>query len=553
VGRLSPELRLEFDTGPIPPAAHQELQELRWFGDAFTDRVGSSRVRIAEILAKSAVKLHAGGRSETALGLLEMALAKGLEHPAIPPSRQALLDKGFKADNTIAEWCRLYCQDLGSGRGRPRVRWTDLVSYRENMLRDLVQANWVHPEARAHRPGVRTVLNASDDELRAILDDKLLVMMAQLDPDRARSLSVGYKGRVTNNLLGVYLACADNQALLAALKGWSTARKFKLMAAVSQGKGLGEQGLCASDPSWFLEQARDFARQLATDPACVDRRSPLAWLAKHDSDFESWLAAHRGELPVNLLLPGEPSIGQAPMSQSEFQEEFGPRVPWFEHSEEDLVHRVNTAPRGLQEEQAPLLRGSLTSWGWFAEGEEPESDWGARAEAWRLALELHGIAEAGGLLCDVRMQRGAGSRVLYSGSSKVPYAPFAARGAGGLEGLKAVLGLRPEEPLRGTKTFIAAHLEELQVELDDTPDSAEQLAYDLFFGEDSVRLGVHEIFSSSEIDTIVEISSLMDQRLTDCRQYSFEASAGYGVSPILVVGRTASGYLAGLWSYVVRT
>lgn len=68
--------------------------------------------------------------------------------------------------------------------------------------------------------------------------------------------------------------------------------------------------------------------------------------------------------------------------------------------------------------------------------------------------------------------------------------------------------------------------------------------------------GLEVYFDEEQIEAALAIAKLMHQHLKDCRHISFdnaEESGLYVVSPVLLVGRTKSGYLAGLWSHEVRT
>ncbi len=455
MGRLSSQLQVEMSTGPIPMEAHQQLLDLRYVSHAYPS--DSTRARIGEIFARSAVKLHAGGRSEAALGLLEVALAEGWEHRAIAPSRQALLDKGFQADPTIGEWCRLYREASSSRRSKPRLS------------------------------------------------------LEQFSQRRSEEL----------------------QAVLSSMETLSVTEKFKALLAISQGRVR----TWAYDPKLFSPYVVEAARALATAPSSrlIHRRAAVTWLSEHDGDFHLWQQAYEGQLP-----PGDLPL---PSTREEFEAEFGPMAPWFAKPDQDIVLRVNSARQENEGEGVPFLRGSLTTWGWLKEGEEAEGDWAARAEAWRLALDFQTIAEDGGLLC------------LLKGSRRgLPYAPFVARisGANGLKGLKAVLGLPAKEALEEAKPFMKGrYLKQLKAERGHSPGPAEQLAYDLFFDKDLVDDG--EYLGEPDDDALFQIAERMSTALTDCRQYYFRDVPRYAISPIFLVGRTSSDYLAGLWSYTVRT
>ena len=185
---------------------------------------------------------------------------------------------------------------------------------------------------------------ASDEELRAITDDKLLVMMARLDPRRAESLMDGYEGPVTLELVEFYSIYTEN-------------------------------------PS-SLRELNSAARYLAfesNDPYRI-RRACVHWLAKYEPGFlmDCWSVLKNA--PPNTRLPG-----QGPMTQREFEHSFGPR---------EIISLGESVTW-------PLLSESWTTWGWWPPG-ELETDWGARAEALSIATEMARHAREGGLLCRLR-------------------------------------------------------------------------------------------------------------------------------------------------------
>ena len=517
-GRLSSDLTLELTTGPIPKAAHEEFQELR-------DMPKSDKTRQAELFAKTAVKLHAGGRSEAALGLLELALAEGLEHRALVPSRQALLDKGFTPDSSVQAWRQLYSEPLGSGRGRARVTQAQGAAQRQQRLREAIPSayHWSKSE------GAQTLLAATDAELREIRNDKLLAFLAVTEPKRAKKLLEDYEGPATPDLVASYLACGDESRALQAVSTLTASEKFATLANITERRGLSGLKVKARKPKAFLPAALEAARQLVLGGEAPDPETPLAWLAKHDPGHQEWLEANRENLPHD----------PAPVtSQAQFEAEFGPLAPWPYPADQDIVSQVNLA----RNPEAPLLDGHLTTWGWSS-GDEKDTDWNARAEAWRLALKLQRIATAGGLI--------------LSSESDAAYAPLAARwqGAAGLKGVKATLGIGPDE-LAEECALDKADLAEFKEEHGRAIKPAERLAYELFFGTDAISEGPETYYDDEQIAAAFDIAKLMHQHLKNCCKIRFdrtERTNRYVVAPVLLVGRTPAGYLCGLFSLEVRT
>lgn len=79
-------------------------------------------------------------------------------------------------------------------------------------LKEIVEQNWLNPQPESD--SVKTFLAASDQDLKAIRNDKLLVMMARLDRHRAESLMDGYVGPVTLELVEFYSIYTEHPSSL---------------------------------------------------------------------------------------------------------------------------------------------------------------------------------------------------------------------------------------------------------------------------------------------------------------------------------------------------
>jgi hypothetical protein len=207
------------------------------------------------------------------------------------------------------------------------------------------------------------------------------------------------------------------------------------------------------------------------------------------------------------------------------------------------VEQVNQFRHMFATEVAPTidakppsaLRGHMTNWGWFSEGETAaEQDWDERLKAWDLATQLAEQAREGGLL------RGS--------DADCPYGAFVtlAPRSSSLKDTKPRLGLEANEML------------ECDYDLGDQLAGAERIAYLLFFGYDALSDGVDKWVSSEDQKAARQVAATMDQHLKDVRLLSMDRSeksdGRYVCSPEYGLGLTSSGkYLVGLWAYVVQS
>lgn len=227
------------------------------------------------------------------------------------------------------------------------------------------------------------------------------------------------------------------------------------------------------------------------------------------------------------------------MTRDQFEAEFGPLEGWkFSNQWNDIEGCCNRQRAQELPDSEPFLRGRLTNWGWLLADELLEGeDWESRASALRVANELHQVAEKAGL------QR--------QSEAAVPFVPFVCRwhsgGADFLSNLKSSAGMAVDE---------MAEIEKLDTPEEPLP-AIEKLAYEIFLGGDTLLDGLDAYFDEAEVAAYLEIARRMDERLEDSCHVRFDIyerdqRGRYVVSPEYWVGRT-SGYLAGLWSYEVRT
>lgn len=110
-GRLSAELDvLLFEK--IPWSVHNGLSQMRYLVETESK---------ARLMAKVAFEANGAGRPGLALGLLEAALNEGLEHPALSPSREALLKKGIVAESVAKSLLAIYQTEESWARPDRRV------------------------------------------------------------------------------------------------------------------------------------------------------------------------------------------------------------------------------------------------------------------------------------------------------------------------------------------------------------------------------------------------------------------------------------------------
>ena len=321
VARLSANLELELMLGRLPLAAHREMELLAGFPD-------SARARLGESLTKAAFHLHSAGRSEVALGLLEVAVARGMEHPALLGSRQALLSKGFVADPQAERWVALYLEPTGSRRTSPRV---SIEVAQENRLREIKR--WIGSGAQVDldSDAGRWALQATPEELEVLLTAHLLFFLAIHAPEVARALAAKYQGEPCVYLVEAHLALGNHAQALELMARMPLAQQFQILTRLSQGEAVSRREVRPSNPSVFFESAKQAARLYALDSdpdggvglkklkanhlefPDVESAKAARWLAKHDSEFPDWIEANADGLPLESLMIGA---------------EHGPRLGW---------------------------------------------------------------------------------------------------------------------------------------------------------------------------------------------------------------------------------
>jgi hypothetical protein len=287
VARLSPELDLLMQARVARPA-HLELEQTRDTGHPSA---------LAQYMAKAAFHLHSAGQSDLALGLLTDALQRGLKHPALEPSRDALLGKGATPDTSAVTLRELYQEPGGWGRATGRV--SPEAAERE-MLRSIREDyTMITPTSEAGR----WLLTAPLAQVETCVTPAVLAFLAERAPEKATHLLSLDQNAPSQDLLETYLLLGDFASALVAAKSAPLSMRWSLLTRLSQGEAISVNGHPATDPAYFKAAAIEAARGYAQKGEEPWRTQAAQWLLRHDPEALDW-ARHGVELPFEALLLG---------------------------------------------------------------------------------------------------------------------------------------------------------------------------------------------------------------------------------------------------------
>lgn len=281
VGRLSSTLEPRLHVR-MPSEAHDELLALRDF--KFTQS------KIAQAMAKSAFLLHHAGQSELALGILEAALAAGLEHPSFLPSRNALLAKGIQAAPEAEGWLETYKEDEFCVHTTPRVDFQQARQDRLAETKSFIKRGF--PNANQHTKA--WIAQASLAELEEVLNAKLLRYLAQHHPEQARSL-LRHRSSLEDGTSQVValLQLGEQEQALEMAERLPLGKRWITLSRWSDGQAW--DNFSPSDPTIFLQPARLAARHYLLEGG--DPRATMDWLVGNDPELPDWLASRAEAIP----------------------------------------------------------------------------------------------------------------------------------------------------------------------------------------------------------------------------------------------------------------
>lgn len=285
VARLSPELDLLMQARVARPA-HLELEQTRDTGHPSA---------LAQYMAKAAFHLHSAGQSDLALGLLTDALQRGLKHPALEPSRDALLGKGATPDSSAVTLRELYQEPAGWGRATGRV---SPEAAEQEMLRSIREDyTRITPTSEVGR----WLLTAPLAQVETCVTPAVLAFLAERAPEKATHLLSLGQGAPSQDLLETYLLLGDFASALAAAKSAPLSMRWSLLTRLSQGEAISVNGHPATDPAYFKAAAIEAARGYAQKGEEPWRTQAAQWLLQHDPEALDWVG-HGVELPIKALL-----------------------------------------------------------------------------------------------------------------------------------------------------------------------------------------------------------------------------------------------------------
>lgn len=309
IGRLSAELEpLFFDR--LPWSVHVELSEMRDFSEPERD---------ARRIAKIAFELNNAGRAGLALGFLETALEEGLQHPALLPSREALLKKGIVADADARAWIATYRLEARSGRGDIRVT-PDAIRQETRVLAlaslgagsrlkpDSMMGRWLQEVERSE---LRELLRG--DQLDETQREAVLLFLGKCRPEAARELLSLF--RKSPGLVQYHLQQGDLEKALAVLAELAPPQRWTVLYQWHIWDGQGR--VRKTDGTPLMEPARRLPSELALLlPGLMEatarelleskmgeeqaRLQAACWSLENDPEVKSWLG--RCQLPTSAQL-----------------------------------------------------------------------------------------------------------------------------------------------------------------------------------------------------------------------------------------------------------